>query len=77
MAVKKIELEEVAALTKELFHAHYAGDLEQWFSYLCPDSVYLARESRYYLAATQSGNISKAFLGKPSTSYRKNISRFL
>lgn len=29
MAVKKIELEEVAALTKELFHAHYAGDLEQ------------------------------------------------
>lgn len=27
MAVKKIELEEVAALTKELFHAHYAGDL--------------------------------------------------
>ena len=41
MAVKKIELEEVAALTKELFHAHYAGDLEQWFSYLCPDSVYL------------------------------------
>lgn len=41
MAAKKIELEEVAALTKELFHAHYAGDLDQWFSYLCPDSVYL------------------------------------
>ena len=66
MAVKKIELEEVAALTKELFHAHYART-----------AFTSARESRYYLAATQSGNISKAFLGKPSTSYRKNISRFL
>lgn len=41
MAAKKIDLEEIAALTKALFHAHYAGDLDKWFSYLCPDSVYL------------------------------------
>ena len=38
---KQINLEEITALTKELFHAHYAGDLERWFDYLCPDSVYL------------------------------------
>ena len=38
---KQINLEEITALTKELFHAHYAGDLERWFDYLCPDSIYL------------------------------------
>ena len=38
---KQIHLEEITALTKELFHAHYAGDLERWFDYLCPDSIYL------------------------------------
>lgn len=38
---EKIVLEELAVLTKELFHAHYAGDLERWFDYLCPDSIYL------------------------------------
>ena len=37
---KQIHLEEITALTKELFHAHYAGDLERWFDYLCPDSIY-------------------------------------
>ena len=26
---KPINLEEITALTKELFHAHYAGDLER------------------------------------------------
>lgn len=36
---KQIHLEEITALTKELFHAHYAGDLERWFDYLCPDSI--------------------------------------
>lgn len=38
---KKINLEEIASLTKNLFHAHYAGNPEQWFSYLCSDSIYL------------------------------------
>ena len=37
----RIDLEEIAALTKELFHAHFAGNPERWFSYLCKDSVYL------------------------------------
>lgn len=41
MIKEKINLEEVAALTKELFHEHYAGNPERWFAYLCPDSVYL------------------------------------
>ena len=40
-AKEKINLEEITKLTKELFHAHYAGNLEHWFSYLCPESVYL------------------------------------
>lgn len=38
---KPINLEEITALTKELFHDHYTGDLERWFDYLCPDSIYL------------------------------------
>ena len=41
MPRKKIDLDEVKTLTETLFHAHYAGDLEQWFSYLCKDSVYV------------------------------------
>lgn len=41
MAKEKINLEEIAALTKELFHAQYAGEPGQWFSYLCADSIYL------------------------------------
>ncbi|MBO5292150.1 MAG: LytTR family transcriptional regulator [Lachnospiraceae bacterium] len=41
MSKEKINLEELVALTKELFHAYYSGNLEPWFSYLCPDSVYL------------------------------------
>lgn len=41
MAKEKINLAEVADLTKELFHEYYAGNPAQWFSYLCPDSIYL------------------------------------
>ena len=41
MKKKKDKLKEITALTKKLFHAYYAGDLEQWFSYLCADSIYL------------------------------------
>ncbi len=41
MARKKIDLQEIVDLTRELFHAHYAGDVEHWFSYLCADSIYL------------------------------------
>lgn len=41
MSKKKIDLEEITALTKELFHAHYEGDVDKWFSYLCKESVYI------------------------------------
>ncbi len=41
MATEKINLDEIIALTKELFHEYYAGEPERWFSYLCPDSIYL------------------------------------
>ena len=26
---------------RQLFHAHFAGEPEKWFSYLSPDSIYL------------------------------------
>lgn len=41
MAKKKINLEEITALTRELFHAHFEGNLDKWFSYLCKESVYI------------------------------------
>lgn len=41
MGKEKIDLEELAELSRTLFHTYYAGDLEPWFSYLCPESVYL------------------------------------
>lgn len=51
MEKAKIDLEEVAALTKTLFHEHYAGNLDAWFSYLCKDSVYLGTgEPRRFLS---------------------------
>lgn len=41
MSKKKMTLVEIAEFTKYLFHDHYAGNWETWFSYLGPDSVYL------------------------------------
>lgn len=41
MVKKKITKEEVAVLTRKLFHLYYSGNLEPWFSYLCTDSVYI------------------------------------
>ena len=64
MAAKKIELEEVAALTKELFHAHYAGDLDKWFSYLCPDSVYLGTGEPLLFGGDAIREHFKGFTGK-------------
>ena len=64
MAVKKIDLEEVAALTKELFHAHYAGELEKWFSYLCPDSVYLGTGEPLLFGGDAIREHFKGFTGK-------------
>ena len=64
MAVKKINLEEIAALTKELFHAHYAGDLERWFSYLCPDSIYLGTGEPLLFGGDAIREHFKGFIGK-------------
>lgn len=64
MAVEKINLEEIAELTKELFHAHYAGDLEQWFSYLCPDSVYLGTGEPLLFGGDAIRKHFKRFAGK-------------
>ena len=41
MAKNTIQPEQISALTKELFHEYFSGNLEPWFSYLCEDSVYL------------------------------------
>ena len=64
MAAEKIKLEEIAALTKELFHAHYAGDLDQWFSYLCPDSVYLGTGEPLLFGGDAIREHFKGFTGK-------------
>lgn len=64
MATEKINLEEVAALTKELFHAHYAGDLDKWFSYLCPDSVYLGTGEPLLFGGDAIREHFKGFTGK-------------
>ncbi len=61
---KKINLEEVAALTKRLFHAHYAGDLEQWFSYLCSDSIYLGTGEPMLFGGNAIREHFKGFVGK-------------
>lgn len=65
MAKKKINLEEVTALTKELFHAHYAGELEKWFSYLCTDSIYLGTGEPMLFGGDAIREHFKGFEGKP------------
>lgn len=65
MAKKKIDIAEVAALTKELFHAHYAGELEKWFSYLCTDSVYLGTGEPMLFGGDAIREHFKGFEGKP------------
>ena len=61
---KKINLEEVAALTKTLFHAHYAGELEQWFSYLCNDSIYIGTGEPMLFGGNAIREHFKGFEGK-------------
>ena len=63
-------LEELAVLTKELFHAHYAGDLERWFDYLCPDSIYLGTGEPMLFGGSAIREHFKGFEGR---AYRKNI----
>lgn len=64
MAKEKINLEEVTALTRELFHEHYAGNLERWFSYLCPDSIYLGTGEPLLFGGDAIRENFKGFMGK-------------
>ena len=63
---KQINLEEITALTKELFHAHYAGDLERWFDYLCPDSIYLGTGEPMLFGGSAIREHFKGFEGERS-----------
>ena len=64
MEKQKINLDEVALLTKELFHEHYAGNLERWFSYLCSDSVYLGTGEPLLFGGDAIREHFKGFIGK-------------
>lgn len=71
MAKEKINLEEVTALTKELFHEHYAGNLEPWFSYLCSDSVYLGTGEPLLFGGDAIRENFKGFIGKETDIVRE------
>lgn len=64
MEKQKINLDEVTLLTKELFHEHYAGNLERWFSYLCSDSVYLGTGEPLLFGGDAIREHFKGFIGK-------------
>lgn len=64
MAKEKINLDEIAALTKELFHAYYDGNPERWFSYLCPNSVYLGTGEPLLIGGDAIQEHFKGFGGK-------------
>ena len=64
MGKEKINLEEITALTKEVFHAQYAGEPEKWFRYLCPDSVYLGTGEPLLFGGSAIRERFKGFEGK-------------
>lgn len=64
MEKKKIDLEEIAALTKELFHAHYEGNLDKWFSYLCKESIYIGTGEPLLFGGDAIREHFKVFSGK-------------
>ena len=41
MSKTKLDCEQAVCLSQELFHAHFSGEPEKWFSYHSPDSIYL------------------------------------
>ena len=63
----------IAALTKELFHAHYAGKLEVWFSYLTSDSIFLGTGIPVLIWQQFRKIILRIFLKNMRLSYRKII----
>lgn len=64
MAKQKINLDEVAALTKELYHEHFAGNLDRWFFYLCSDSIYLGTGEPLLFGGDAIREHFKGFIGK-------------
>lgn len=41
MSNEKLNEQDVIALTREMFHAYYSGNMEPWFSRLCKQSVWI------------------------------------
>ena len=72
MANEKIHLDKIAALTKELFHAHYAGKLEVWFSYLTSDSIFLGTGIPILIGSNSIENHFKDFFEKHAIIIQEN-----
>ena len=53
-------------MTKDLFHAHYAGDMEKWFPYLCADSISLATGEPALFGGDAIREHFKGYSGRPS-----------
>lgn len=66
MIKKKISLNKIVELTKELFHAHYAGNPEIWFSYLTSDSIFLGTGNPILMGKNSIENHFKEFFEKYS-----------
>lgn len=64
MKMRKIDLKEITELSKELFHAHYAGNPEKWFSYLCTESIYLGTGEPLLFGGDTIREHFKGFEGK-------------
>lgn len=72
MANEKIHLDKIAALTKELFHAHYAGKLEVWFSYLTSESIFLGTGIPILIGSNSIENHFKDFFEKHAIIIQEN-----
>ncbi len=72
MVKEKINLEEITALTKELFHAQYAGKPELWFAYLCADSIYLGTGEELLFGGDAIRARFKGFHGKRAEIVQEN-----
>lgn len=64
MTKKEIHMEEIVGLTKALFHAYYTGDAQQWFAYLCPDSIYIGTGEPMLFGRDAIQSHFKAFQGR-------------
>lgn len=62
---KRIDPEQAARLTRELFHQQYRGNPEAWFAYLCPESVYLGTGEPLLFGGEAIREHFAGFTGKP------------